>query len=112
MKLKAPRHLGPAGRELWLELQRAYGIDDAGGLELLNIAAECRDRMANAQRAITEHGELIKMASGVLKANPAINIEKDARTGLLAALRQLNLDVEPLKNVGRPGRAQGVTRAN
>jgi hypothetical protein len=38
-----------------------------------------------------------------VKPNPACTIERDARQGLLAALRALNLDVAPLKPLGRPG---------
>jgi phage terminase small subunit len=112
MKPKAPRHLGDDGRTLWLDLQRTYSITDAGGLTLLTTAAECMDRMRNAQKLIAEHGECTPDRYGGLRANPAVAIEKDARNGLLAALRALNLDVEPIKPIGRPGRGLGVTRAD
>jgi hypothetical protein len=61
------------------------------------------DRMRNAQRIIQEQGEVIRDRYGGLRANPAVGIEKHAREGLLAALRMLHLDVEPLKALGRPG---------
>lgn len=109
MKPKAPRHLGPDGRALWLELQREYQIQDCGGLTLLTTASECLDRMRAAQKLIKEHGECTPDRYGGLRANPAVNIEKDARSGLLAALKQLNLDLEPLKHIGRPGRPLGVS---
>lgn len=102
MKPKAPRHLGRDGRTLWLELQREYGITDTGGLTLLTTAAECLDRMRNAQALIKQHGECMPSARTGLRVNPAVNIEKDARSGLLAALKLLNLDLEPLKHIGRP----------
>ena len=42
---------------------------------------------------------------GQLKAHPAVNIERDARAAMLAALKAMNLDVEPLRD--RPGRPGG-----
>jgi hypothetical protein len=38
--------------------------------------------------------------------HPALQLEKDARNGLLAALKQLQLDIEPLRD--RPGRPAGT----
>jgi P27 family predicted phage terminase small subunit len=111
MKPKAPKHLAADGRALWLELQRAYQIVDSGGLALLTTACECLDRMRNAQKLIAERGELIADRYGGLRANPAVIIEKDARSGLLAAIKMLNLDVEPIKAIGRPG-GPGVNRAD
>lgn len=101
--MKAPRHLGTDGKSLWLALQRDYQISDSGGLTLLTTAAEAMDRMRAAQRIISEKGEVTPDRYGGLRANPAVAIEKDARNGLLAAIRALNLDVEPLKSIGRPG---------
>lgn len=101
--LRAPRHLGKDGRDLWAALQRDYGIADSAGLTLLTTAAEALDRMRKAQKLIAQHGEVTPDRYGGLRANPAITIEKDARNGLLAAIRALNLDVEPLKAIGRPG---------
>jgi len=100
---KAPRHLGKHGRELWKSLRREYDIRDAGGLALLTTAAECLDRMRAAQDAIKEHGEVVTDRYSQVKVNPACGLEKDARNGFLAAIKALNLDVEPLKQIGRPG---------
>jgi hypothetical protein len=35
---------------------------------------------------------------GPLKVNPAIAVERGARDGMIAALRSLNLDLEPLRD--------------
>ena len=99
---KTPSHLGRAGKKLYRDLVSEYGITDGGGLALITTAAECLDRMRNAQRAIKQHGELTADRYGTLKANPAVNIERDARNGFMTALRALNLDVVP-KQAG-PGR--------
>ena len=37
------------------------------------------------------------------RANPACTILRDARNGELQALKQLHLDVEPVKAIGRGG---------
>jgi hypothetical protein len=101
--LNQPDHLGEAGREFFSSVATEYGIVDCAGLTLLTTAAECLDRMRAAQSAIAEHGELVIDRYGAPKLNPACGLEKDARAGLLAALRALNLDLEPLRDgPGRP----------
>ena len=77
----------------------------------MTVAAECLDRMREAQAAVKEHGLLVETSYG-LKANPALSIEKDARNGLLAALKQLNLDLVPLQDRGRPTNPIGVSHAD
>jgi P27 family predicted phage terminase small subunit len=100
---KPPKHLGKSGAKLWEELTTEYGIADAAGLTLVATACECLDRMRAAQAAIAKHGEVIDDRYGAPKLNPACSLEKDARNGLLAALKALNLDLEPLKDSpGRP----------
>jgi P27 family predicted phage terminase small subunit len=99
---KAPKHLRAAGKALFTDLVDEYGLTDAAGLALLTTASECLDRMRAAQKAISEHGETVLDRYGQVKVNPACTLEKDARNGFLAALRALNLDIEPLRD--RPGR--------
>jgi phage terminase small subunit len=85
-----------------------YGISDPAGLALLATAGECLDRMRAAQKAIKAHGEIVVDRYGAPKLNPACNLEKDARNGMMAAFRALNLDIEPLRDVaGRPPQATG-----
>mgnify|MGYP001065668517 CR=1 FL=1 len=104
MSLNVPKHLKRPGRALYRDLQREYNIVDAGGLSLLCIAAECLDRLRSAQAAIDEHGELVQDRYGSLKVNPAAQIEKDARAHLMAALKALHLDLEPVRATpGNPG---------
>lgn len=107
-KRRPPAHLGEAGTELWRELVDEYDIADAAGIGLIPCAAECLDRMRAAQASIAEHGELVKDRYNAPKLNPACNLKKDARAGFLAALKALNLDLEPLQpSRGRPANAQG-----
>lgn len=101
--LKAPTHLRASGSAFFASVASEYGIGDAAGLALLARASECVDRMAAAQASIAEHGELVIDRYGAPKLNPACTLEKDARNGFLAAVRALNLDLEPLRDgPGRP----------
>ena len=102
-----PAHLGDDGRHLWSSVQREYGIDDPAGLELLRQAAEAADRIASVRRQIDDQGELL-MVRGVPRANPLCAIERDARAALVRCIRNLNLDLEPLRDrAGRPSGGRG-----
>lgn len=103
---RPPKHLGEAGATLWKGLVSEYAIADAAGLKLVQTAAECADRMAAAQDALASDGTFVRDRYGQVKVHPAAALEKDARAGLLAALKQLNLDLEPLRD--GPGRPPGT----
>jgi hypothetical protein len=51
-----PAHLGAAGARLWADVVRQYRIGDGAGLALVTTAAECLDRLREAQEAVREHG--------------------------------------------------------
>jgi P27 family predicted phage terminase small subunit len=103
--MKPPPHLGKDGKQIWAELVTEFDITDAGGLTLVTTVAECRDRLTEAQALIKRHGAVIATPTGHLRSNPALKVEVDARNGMLAALRMLNLDIEPLRD--RRGRPAG-----
>jgi len=98
---KAPRHLKAAGRRLWADIVAQYRVHDAAGLAYVTAAAEALDRIREAQAAIRKHGTLVADRYGGVKQNPACFLERDARAGMLSALRALNLDLEPLRDRGR-----------
>src|SRR5262245_32503619 len=99
--LKPPRHLKAAGKAMWNDIVHQYRISDGAGLALVMTAAEALDRIREAQAAIRKHGALVADRYGGLKQNPACFLERDARAGMLSALRALNLDLEPLRDRGR-----------
>lgn len=86
-----------------------FGIEDDAGLLLLQTAIEAFERMRGCQSAIKRDGEMIKDRFEQLKPHPLLPTERDARSQMLAALKALNLDVEPLRDkAGRPpGTAYG-----
>jgi phage terminase small subunit len=99
---KPPGHLKAGGRRLWTDIVTQYRIADGAGLALVTTAAEALDRIREAQAAIRKHGALVADRYGGVKQNPACFLERDARAGMLSALRALNLDLEPLRDRGRP----------
>ena len=91
-------------KKWWRRIHHEYAIDDEAGLLLLQTALESFDRMRRAQEQIAEHGMVSRDRFGQLKPHPLLVTERDARSHLMAALKQLNLDLEPLRDrVGRPG---------
>jgi hypothetical protein len=82
-----------------------YAITDSGGLEILRTALEAFDVMRAAQAVVKAEGSVTKDRFGQPKVHPAALVERDARGQYLAALKSLNLDLEPLRN--GPGRPAG-----
>lgn len=80
-----------------------YNIDDPAGRLLLESAMEAFDRMHQASDLIAKHGAVTVDRFGQLRPNPACTIERDNRAAMHAALKALNLDLEPLRDAaGRP----------
>jgi hypothetical protein len=96
-----PRKLGDLGLFLWQSIQSEYRIDDAAGRELLAQACEAADRVARLAAKIDSDGEIIQTESG-LKAHPLLKDELANRAFICRTLRQLGLNLEPLRSVGRP----------
>jgi hypothetical protein len=104
--LSPPATLGKAGKVLWRKIQSEYGIGDAGGLVLLNLACEAADRAASLKAVILRDGEVISGRSG-LRAHPALREEGNCRMFIARTLARLGCLDEPLKAVGRPSHALG-----
>ena len=86
-----PKHLSAEARKLWTELRTDYGIDDSAGLTLLRAACEAHDRAQEARKMIGKDGMVSTDRFGQQKPHPAVAIERDARTQVMAALRALKL---------------------
>jgi P27 family predicted phage terminase small subunit len=105
MKKNAPIGLSSEARKVWLELRDEYNINDSGGLQLIQVYVEAFERARRCRLQIDEDGEIVTDRFDQQKAHPLLVAEKDARNQMLAALKQLNLDVEPLQPT--PGRPAG-----
>lgn len=102
---KPPKRLSREAQDWWRRLQEEYGIEDEAGRLLLMTAMESFDRMRLAQNAVKRTGATCRDRFGQLKAHPLLTVERDARAQMLAALKALNLDLEPLRD--GPGRPPG-----
>ncbi|MHB1025785.1 MAG: hypothetical protein ACYC24_08785 [Desulfobacteria bacterium] len=106
---KPPRNLSPPAKKLWRALHAEYAINDSAGRAILAAGLESFDRAQAAKVLLDAEGPVVKDRWGQQKAHPATTIERDSRAAFLAALKQLNLDVEPLRGApGRPGGGKGV----
>jgi hypothetical protein len=98
---KPPAGLTGASLTLWQDLQRAYNVVDEAGIALLGLAAQAHQRMLEA-KAILDREGLFTGSPSKLRAHPAVVIEGDSRFAVVATLKQLGFDLEPVGKVGRP----------
>jgi hypothetical protein len=97
-----PRRLGKHGLSLWHRVLGEYEVSDAGGLELLCLAAEAIDRAEGLRAEIERDGAFIR-ARGSVRDHPGLKHELSNRAFAARTLARLGLDVEPLRaSGGRP----------
>ena len=100
---KPPSHLNVESKAIWLGLADEFGIDDVAGTMLLTSVLECHMRVRLAREMIDREGPVTLDRWGTPKTHPAVSVERDARSALLASLRALNLDIKPVADrLGRP----------
>jgi P27 family predicted phage terminase small subunit len=99
---RPPATLSRPAKDQWRRYVREYFISDTHGLFLLEQAMMAYDRMTEATEAIKRDGAVNMDRFGQPRAHPSLVVERDARAAMLAALRALNLDLEPVKPIGRP----------
>ena len=105
--ISPPRPLGPHGASLWDRVQREYGIHDTGGIELLAQACHALDRAENLAEAIARDGDVIHTRTGVPKTHPAVKDELACRAFVVKTLERLGLNVEAIKQPGKPTKPFG-----
>jgi phage terminase small subunit len=100
---RPPKHLSKAAKVWWRLVFATYSMDESGSF-LLRTALECFDRIDQAREAIATDGLVIEdPLTKQKRMHPCLRVEKEARTGLLAAWRMLHIDIEPPKSTtGRP----------
>ena len=101
----APKHLSKESKKLFKAVVNEYAIDDSAGLKILVVALEAFDRAQAARCQIDKEGMTVLDKFEQIKPHPLLACERDSRAAFLAGLRQLNLDLEPLRD--GPGRPPG-----
>jgi hypothetical protein len=97
-----PRPLGAAGTRLWAAVTTEYGLNDAGGIEILAQACAAADRAEELADLINKEGAVITVR-GISKEHPALRQELANRAFVTRCIARLGLDVEPVRStVGRP----------
>lgn len=104
MKSNVPKNLSKEAKAWWSKILNDYEIEDEAGLLILQTSLEAFDRMRQAQEIIKKEGMQVTDRFDQTKAHPLCVVERDARSQFLQGLKQLNLDLEPLRETpGRPG---------
>lgn len=104
MTYSAPDTLSKEAAQWWDKIVYEFDITDEAGFLLLQTAMESFDRMKQCQRRIKKDGQVIHDRFKQLRVHPLLAAERGARAQMLAALKALNLDLEPLRaGPGRPG---------
>jgi len=98
---KAPAHLSPATGAWWLGVVTSWELDEHH-VRLLTLAAESYDRAVQAREILDSKGLTFKDRFGQPKPRPEVAIERDSRIAFARLLRELDLDVEPPADGGRP----------
>ena len=97
-----PEHLSASAAAWWRDVTGEYALEPHH-LRLLESACGAWDRMQQARAALAEHGGLtFEDPKGMLRAHPAVAIERDARTAFARLVRELDLGATGPKDAPRP----------
>jgi P27 family predicted phage terminase small subunit len=95
-----PKHLSRDACAWWVKIVSTWELGDSD-LLVLSAGLQAFDRMEQARKLIDAEGLVIDSPQG-RKGNPAALLERDSRTALMRAMRQLGLDGDVPGPVGRP----------
>lgn len=97
-----PEHLSESAQEWWRSALSDYDFEPHH-LRLLQAACEAWDRMQQARQALADHGGLtFTDERGVIRAHPAVAMERDARIAFARLVRELDLDTGSPSDAPRP----------
>src|SRR6516225_9857096 len=106
--ISPPRALGVHGKALWDRIQGEYRVEDTGGVELLAQACQALDRAEALAAAIARDGEVVHTRAGIPRTHPAVKDELACRAFIVKTLERLGLNLETIKQPGRPPRPYGL----
>ena len=98
---RAPRHLQPATRKWFRWVVREWSLEPHHERVLI-AACESWDRYQEAREILQVEGLTYTDRFGAPRARPEVGIERDNRVAFLRSLRELDLDIDPPTQPGRP----------
>lgn len=104
-KQQPPEHLTKAAKVLWSKLCDEYDLADTASRILLETALSSFDEWQGARTILAKEGHIVKDRFGQRVVHPAARLARDSKATMISALRQLHLDLEPLRDL--PGRPPG-----
>lgn len=96
--VKAPKHLSKSSRDFFNNVSKNFELEDHH-IKILMLACECLDRIKEARLQIEKDGAYHTDRFGQPKSHPALQIEKDNKIIFDRLIRELNLDIEPTKEL-------------
>lgn len=107
-----PDHLGENTAGWWRQVMAEYTLEPHH-CRLLQMACEAWERSQQARAEIATHGAVtFKDERGVIKAHPAVAIERDARVAFARLVRELDLDAGAPSEARRPPALHSNRRSN
>jgi hypothetical protein len=97
-----PRKLAEHGQALWTSIMSEYDITDRGGIEILMQACSALDLAEECSDQINVAGPTIMTKSG-MREHALLKCELANRAFVCRSLQRLGLNLEVIKNPGRPG---------
>ncbi len=94
--MKTKRKLSPEATKLYEKIIQEWNIHDTAGTFLLETALVAFDEMRAAQETLATEGVYVPDRFEQQRMHPAATREKESRAHMLAAFKQLNLDLESL----------------
>lgn len=101
-----PEHLGPAGAGEWRRVVSEFDIE-LQRLGTLLVACDAYDMHEAAREQVAQEGLIYETGQGMKRVHPAAAVMRDAGIRYLRAMRELNIDAEPMVDACRPPRLGG-----
>ena len=85
--------LSDEAQALKIRVLNEFAISDAEGLHLLQTGLEAFDRMRGCQQQIAGDGLMVRDRFDQPRPHPLLTVERDSRSQMLAAFKQLGLEL-------------------
>ena len=103
--IRFKKNVRPEAKKKARLYQMEYSISDAYGIDLLETYADAFTIELNCIDIVDRDGLTFTDRFGQVKGHPLCAVIRDSRAQKLAALKALNIDLEPLNE--KPGRPAG-----